>query len=581
MARLKRLTVKGYRSIRDEITIQFPENAPLVLVGENNAGKSNIVRALEIILGEGWPGSKEPDDHDFWNRNPSNGPIKITCEFEGIPDSRYGEVQEFRWCYDPNSQGEKLRFRAIVDQEERYVSNEMRDQCMCIVVGADRRLSYHLSYSSKFTLLSKLMRKFHSHLTQDPSRVDQLKQMFEDVKNIFEQVPEFTDFQSELSTQFSDMFAGMTYGLQVDFSAYDPTNYFHSLRLLPVENNEVRTFEELGSGQEQLLALAFAYAYARAFFGGIVLVIEEPEAHLHPLAQQLLAEKIRNMARGGLQIVLTTHSPIFVDILGLEGLVLVRKVNGATTVKQLNAEGLAEYCRERGAHPERTRADTILPFYAAHATQEILSGFFAKKVVLVEGQTEALALPVYLRKVGLDVTKEGIAIVPVMGKGNLAKWWRLFTAYEIPVFVTFDNDVRKNEDADGRRRKDALKTIGIPESQFDELLTTAEWQIHEGFCVFGKDFENTMKQHFENYSDLENQAKEKVGDSKPLKARWVAGQLNVDSNDTGWEKFRELADKIMKTGALEATQVPEEEIQQDADFMDDLWGSVDSDDVPF
>jgi putative ATP-dependent endonuclease of the OLD family len=57
-----------------------------------------------------------------------------------------------------------------------------------------------------------------------------------------------------------------------------------------------------------VLALVFAHAYARAFYGGIVLVIEEPEAHFHPLAQEWLGRKIRDMTRDGLQIILTTHS---------------------------------------------------------------------------------------------------------------------------------------------------------------------------------------------------------------------------------------------------------------------------------
>ncbi|MBK9344415.1 MAG: hypothetical protein IPN07_15605 [Dehalococcoidia bacterium] len=45
----------------------------------------------------------------------------------------------------------------------------------------------------------------------------------------------------------------------------------------------MRSLDELGSGQEQLLALAFANAYARSFkdSGGLILLIDEPEAHLH------------------------------------------------------------------------------------------------------------------------------------------------------------------------------------------------------------------------------------------------------------------------------------------------------------
>ena len=545
MARLKAITIKGYRSIRDRIIIRFPPHVPIVLIGENNAGKSNIVSAMDLILGELWPGSHEPEDHEFWNRNPSNGPIEISAEFEPFNVPYYGQtidVHGFRWVYDPNAPDEKCKFRAQTSLgDDRYVRNAMRDQCTCIVIGAERRLSYQLSYASKWTLLSKLMHKFHQHLTSDPERVKQLKEKFKEIKQILTGVQEFADFQSSLVEQFSGMVAGMTYRLEIDFSAYDPSNFFHSLRVFPQENSQIRTFEELGSGEEQLLALAFAHAYAKAFYGGILLAIEEPEAHLHPLAQQWLAKAIYQMAKDGLQIIITTHSPAFVNVLGLEGVVLVRKLDGATVVKQLTAQELADYCIEHGAHPNRTNAQTILPFYAASATQEILSGLFAKKVVLVEGPTEAIALPIYLSKVGLNVTKKGIAIIPVMGKGNLAKWWRFFTAYEIPTFLIFDNDA--SDDPQGKKRRDALKAINLRDSEIKEIIATNDWNIGDLYCVFGRDFEETLRRSFSSYESLESQAKDAIGDSKPLVARYIAEKLRKN-DDVGWTKFEELREKI-------------------------------------
>ena len=183
MTRLKAITIKGYRSIKDQITIRFPSYVPIVLIGENNVGKSNIVSAMDLILGELWPGSHEPEDHEFWGRDPSNGPIEISTEFESLNVPHYSQtidVYGFRWIYDPNAPDEKCKFRAqtSLGRDDRYVRNEMREQCTCIVIGADRRLSYQLSYASKWTLLSKLMRKFHRHLTSDPRRVEQLKEKF-------------------------------------------------------------------------------------------------------------------------------------------------------------------------------------------------------------------------------------------------------------------------------------------------------------------------------------------------------------------------------------------------------------------
>jgi putative ATP-dependent endonuclease of OLD family len=222
-------------------------------------------------------------------------------------------------------------------EESSWVSNEVRDQCFCIVVGADRRLSYQLSYSSKYTFLSRLMRRFHEALTEDSDRVDGLRGAFEEIKAIFEGVGPFALFASELQRQVGELSGNLEYGLSVDFSAYDPSNYFHALRLMPYERNSALSFAELGTGQEQILAISFAYAYAKAFHGqagNLVLVVEEPEAHLHPLAQQWMAKKINEAASEGVQVVVTTHSPAFLDVLKLDGFAVLRKAAGSTHVIQ-------------------------------------------------------------------------------------------------------------------------------------------------------------------------------------------------------------------------------------------------------
>ena len=282
------------------------------------------------------------------------------AEVEGVTDSGWrGKrgVARFIWRYPTGDEHGPFRIGFSGGEEKAFVSNETREQCICIFVGADRRLSYQLSYSTKYTLLSKLMKKFHQALTADINRVDKLKNRFEEVKSLFKSVDQFATFTNELQNQVSELSSNLEYGLSIDFSAYDPSNYFQALRVYPHENGKVRNFDELGTGQEQILALCFAQAYARAFrdASGLLLVIEEPEAHLHPLAQQWVAQKIRKLASEDIQIVVTTHSPAFLDILSLEGITLVRKEAGRTIVVQLTREQLAKYCQEKEQKKQQPR----------------------------------------------------------------------------------------------------------------------------------------------------------------------------------------------------------------------------------
>ena len=153
----------------------------------------------------------------------------------------------------------------------------------------------------------------------------------------------------------------------------------------------MRDLEELGTGEQQVLALAFANAYAEAFHTGVLLVVEEPEAHLHPLAQEALARWLRTRTAAGVQVVLTTHSPFFLDILGLEGLVVVKKApDGPTTAVQLDKASLVARLHATGAPEDRVTEANVLPFYKSCVTREVLEGFFAKLVVLVEGPCKFL-----------------------------------------------------------------------------------------------------------------------------------------------------------------------------------------------
>ncbi len=315
----------------------------------------------------------------FFGRDPNGSPITITAYVEGVFSERYGPIESLCWRFVPG--GDEAQFLMETDSGQHpWATGEVRDQCFCLMIGADRRLSYQLSYASQWTFLSRLMRRFHKELAGDPALVGRLKELFGQTVETFYQMDRFSTFSEGLRQRAAQFGASLRYGLEVDFSAYDPSNFFHALRVYPQSEGTTRAFEELGTGQEQVLAIAFACAYAQAFGGvedsGLVLIIEEPEAHLHPLAQRWLGRTIHDLVASEIQVVLTTHSPAFIDLSHLDGIAVMRKDDegGSSTVTQQSTADFAGHCQERGA-PAAT-AETIGPFYAASATEEILTGLF-------------------------------------------------------------------------------------------------------------------------------------------------------------------------------------------------------------
>lgn len=160
--KLQRIAVDHYRSI-EHVEIEFPVGKPVVLFGPNNAGKSNILSAIDRLLGERYPTYIEMLDSDFYMRNKALYPssmIQATFE-EPYYYDRYGKpfytvAVTYGYGGNPNEHlihdgyGQKL-----------YISGENRAACQSYLIDAERNIQSAFNYSSKYSLLSKFSHKIH------------------------------------------------------------------------------------------------------------------------------------------------------------------------------------------------------------------------------------------------------------------------------------------------------------------------------------------------------------------------------------------------------------------------------------
>jgi putative ATP-dependent endonuclease of OLD family len=121
-----------------------------------------------------------------------------------------GRYTKIRWMYDPD-QKEPGRNRGF----DGFIGGDDRDSCVCVVLVAERNLAYQLSYSSKFTLLSKLMHNFPKALTGSAETKAELEALSVQIKKKFGEIPEFAEFTTELRSQLADLISTMTHGLEV------------------------------------------------------------------------------------------------------------------------------------------------------------------------------------------------------------------------------------------------------------------------------------------------------------------------------------------------------------------------------
>lgn len=518
--KLIKFGVRKFRSI-EEVKINFPANKPLVLFGANNAGKTNILSALNIALGESFPTYREMDDSDYYFRDKSSNPnIDFACLFDDVyyidkNGNNATKKVQITYNYDDGTHIENLIHNG--DYRKIYITGEQRSKCLAVYLDAVRNIGSILSYNSKYNLLSKFSAQIHKSLKQD--KKEELDKLFDNIKSLFVENEKFQAFFNSFKATTEETVKGFVHTLAVDFSGYDPNNYTKSLRIVGKEGDFVRSFEELGSGEQQTLLMAFVKSYMETFNGeNFILIIEEPEAHLHPIAQRWLKKYINSMCQAGIQVVISTHSPEFIDADNLEGLVKVYKENGITKTKQLTAKELYDKCILMGAPSDKTSLENIIEFYSSCLYDDQLKGLFAQKIILVEGDTERLALPIYFERAGYNLEANGVEIIKCQGKNNILKYYRFFVAYGYECFCLFDGDEDKN-----KKNEPFGQIFNISQFNLDETT----FNIGTNWGYFGKDFETYMRANMAEYIGIETKAKELLDTtSKPIIAKYVAQNLN-------------------------------------------------------
>jgi len=249
-----------------------------------------------------------------------------------------------------------------------------------------------------------------------------------------------------------------------------------------IDDGNATSIEMKGDGIKSLTALALLSGYKEEGNASII-AIEEPESHLHPEAIHQLHETIQKMSENN-QVILSTHNPTFINKREISSNIIVDggKATPAKSIKQIrDILGL-------------TYSDNLIN---------------ANNVLVVEGEEDKVALNIILPALS-DKIKSALAnntfiIDEIGGAGNLSYKLSMYRNVACQYHVLLDNDDagKKAFDAASAKKLLSVKNVtfttcnGRPSAEFEDCLLPRFYKpaIKEiyGVELTGKDFKTNKK----------------------------------------------------------------------------------------
>jgi putative ATP-dependent endonuclease of the OLD family len=565
MLRLTHVEIQNFRSIKE---LEFDPARLCALIGPNNAGKSNILAALELLLGPRYPTDNVLTEDDFYRRDMENKP-RISATFEYTDEGGYDSEMRIEFGPEQPNGDLKLRFWGE-GRVGRYVSRELRERFSLIRLDVNRNLRQHQP-TNRWTLLGRLLLEINAELRQDDERMREFEETMEQLRdNVLASVPGFQTLVDVVREESARQLQRTVDEVDVEFSLHDPWNFYRTLQLVVHEAGMTFRAEEMGMGLQSSLTIALLRAYAKiARQDRAIIAIEEPELFLHPLAQRqfysLMRELVYPDGATPLQILYTTHSGQLIDLEHFDEICLIRKqviANGwSTTSSAFSFEKLIEQLDTAGIN-DATR-ESIRARLASTFDRSRADGMFASAVILVEGPAEQMALPLYAETEGFDLDADNVAVVSAGGKTAIPLLYRIFTGFGIPTYVIWDGDRTNAEHGDTNLHIGQM--LGAELHEFPETTINAE------YTVWADDFEAELRLHVDDYDDLEDAARATYGSAgKGVLARHCATE--ICGREPAPSPIREA---LMHAKAL----VPAPPVAADPD-LEPHYEPVD-DDIPF
>lgn len=446
---LKKLTVTNFRKIK---TSEFKFTSGLnIIVGANNIGKTALVDALRSLLAgheEAYPRFSTDDIHRPRDEAPLASDIIFQFVFTDlskfdeadflpalVPLDTGGFEAHITVGYSPvdTTSGRMRPKRWCGEHEEINLNSDMLENLRGVYLQPLRDASQGLK-PGRNSQLARLLRLLGESDELGKDKIETTLEMFD--KELKETSPikaTQTAIMGRHETMLGEQLAQL---LELGISGTD----FNRLSARLSLQADAFDIEQNGLGFNNLIYMAVVLSEMvknpTAAYRG--LIVEEPEAHLHPQLQSILLDYLQGIQseknEGNVQVFVTSHSPNFASIADLDSVLCLLDYNN--NIKAFYPRDVRFAIRRKEHLKKKKKLERYLDVTRAEF-------FFARRVIFVEGAAELMLISVLAKKLGAkyNLRKNAISLISVEGL-NFDSFLPLFgeAAIQIPVSAITDAD---------------------------------------------------------------------------------------------------------------------------------------------
>lgn len=470
--KVARLRIQNFRGVK-EADLLFPDH--VVLVGDNNVGKSTVFEAMDLALGPDRL-NRHPriDEHDFHLGDyvsPIDQPrkeVRVEVTVTGLTEeqqNRFADMVEW-WNASTRALVEapvgdvdnpdvsaavRVTFIGSYDPEQddfegdTYFTHSLEGGGEGTPFGKKDKQFCGFLYLRSLRTASRALSLEHGSLLDIILRLKEIRpQMWEKTIGDLSAFTVAADPELGISGVLNSIDAalkkyvprewGVAPHLKVSNLTRENLRKVIAAFIATGDGTHAAPFYRQGTGTINMLVLAMLSLIAEDK-QNVIFAMEEPETAIPPYAQKRIVHELRKLAA---QTVLTSHSPYVLEEFDVEEICVLRRGKDCI-LKQASVELPASVKPKRYRQEFRTR---------------FCEGLLASRVLIAEGATEAASFPAAARRLAeIDPNTYssfealGLCVMDAGGDGNIPDLAKLYGDLGKTIYAICDNQTPASEAA--------------------------------------------------------------------------------------------------------------------------------------